>query len=355
MTRRSARCCARIRSGRTTSASSGSSTACEETVLTASKSERLINLTIALLVARAPITKERLREVMEPYRNCASDDAFEKMFERDKEELRGLGIPIEIEHVDKFFDDEQGYRIKRDAFELPQIDLTPAEAAVVGLATRVWQHAGLASATSQALMKFKAAGLVVDREAIDVVQPAIAAEEPSFAPMLEATLARRPVRFDYRKAGAGSASTRNVEPWGVVSSRGRWYVVGMDVDKSEARMFRLSRIVGDVATTGKPGSYAVPDGTDIRALSRTLEPPQPRHTATVLVRAGAALGLRHAGTVVEAGVVGPDGDEWDRIEIPYASRAEISSTLLSFLDAVVVEAPEDLRAEMINRLEAVAG
>ena len=115
--------------------------------MTARKSERLLNLLITLLVARTYVGKARLREVIEGYREAANDEAFEKMFERDKEELRSLGVPIEVGHVDRAFEDEPGYRIERSAFELPDIDLEPEEAAVIGLAARVWQHAGLAAAT----------------------------------------------------------------------------------------------------------------------------------------------------------------------------------------------------------------
>src|SRR3978361_2394064 len=151
--------------------------------MSANKSERLLNLLILLLVSRTFVTKDRIRDAIEEYRSHGSDDAFEKMFERDKDELRALGIPIEVGHLDAFFEDEVGYRIKRDAFELPQLELEPDEAAVVGLAARVWQHAGLADATSQALVKLKAAGFEVDREALDVVQPRLVADEPAFDAM----------------------------------------------------------------------------------------------------------------------------------------------------------------------------
>src|SRR4051812_36210111 len=139
--------------------------------MTANKSERLLNLLILLLVSRSFVTKERIRDVIEDYREQRSVEAFEKMFERDKDELRALGIPIEVGSIDAYFDDEAGYRIKRDAFELPQLELEPDEAAVVGLAARVWQHAGLADATSQALLKLKAAGIETDRAELDMVQP----------------------------------------------------------------------------------------------------------------------------------------------------------------------------------------
>ena len=94
--------------------------------MTARKSERLLNLLITLLVSRTYVSKARIREVIEDYRT-AGDDAFEKMFERDKDELRSLGVPIEVGHLDRAFEDEPGYRIERSAFELPQIDLVVGE------------------------------------------------------------------------------------------------------------------------------------------------------------------------------------------------------------------------------------
>src|SRR6478735_7465490 len=209
--------------------------------MTARKSERLINLLIALLVARTYVSKDRLREVVEPYRE-AGDDAFEKMFERDKEELRSLGIPIEVGFVDRAFEDEPGYRVVRSAFELPEIDLAPEEAAVM------------------------------DRAALDVVQPTLNAEEPSFEPFWDATRTRTPVRFDYRTSQGSTTATRHLQPWGVVSYRGRWYVTGHDTDRGEPRVFRLSRVQGAVRADGKPGSFEVPPGTDLRAVTQSLAP-----------------------------------------------------------------------------------
>ena len=119
------------------------------------KSERLLNLLIMLLVQRHYVPKQRIREILYP---DSSVDGFEKMFERDKEELRSLGVPIEVGSLDVLFD-EPGYRIRPDVFALPAISLAPDEAAVVGLATKVWEHAKLAGATVDALRKLTAAGL----------------------------------------------------------------------------------------------------------------------------------------------------------------------------------------------------
>lgn len=319
--------------------------------MTANKSERLLNLLILLLVSRTFVSKERIRDAIEEYRNQRSADAFEKMFERDKDELRSLGIPIEVGNLDAFFDDEQGYRVKRDAFELPQVELEPDEAAVVGLAARVWQHAGLAEATSQALLKLKAAGVETDREALDVVQPRLVADEPAFDAMWGATQTRTPVAFDYRRGDGTAPGRRHLQPWGVVSARGRWYVVGYDSDRGDTRLFRLSRVLGEVATDGPPGSFVVPEGTDVRALSRALAPERPIGLAMLRVRTGAARDLRRRATSVttssEAG--------WDSVEVEYANLEALAGEVLAALEAVEAVAPAELRELVVERVGILAG
>ncbi|HET8558996.1 MAG TPA: WYL domain-containing protein [Marmoricola sp.] len=327
--------------------------------MTASKAERLLNLVILLLVSRGYVTKERIRALMEPYRQ-SSDEAFEKMFERDKEELRALGIPIELGYVDKFFEDEQGYRVKRDAFELPAVDFAPDEVAVLGLAARVWQHAGLAAATSDALVKLKAAGLDVDRDQLDAVQPTLVAEEPAFDPVWRATLSHTPIAFDYRRPGDTRPARRHLQPWGVVTAQERWYVVGLDTDRGEPRVFRLSRIVdGAVEPTGRPGEFTVPEGTDVRALSESLIPGgravAGRGTAVLLARRGTATGLRRRAAAVAEQVPGPDGRDWDRLEVPFGSTDQLAGELLALGDNVVVEAPGELRTLVVERLRALVG
>jgi proteasome accessory factor B len=319
--------------------------------VTARKSERLLNLLITLLVSRSYVTKDRIRAVVEQYRD-AGDEAFEKMFERDKDELRSLGVPIEVGHLDPLFDDEPGYRVERAAFELPDIDLAPDEAAVVGLAARVWQHAGLASATTGALVKLKAAGVSVDREALDTVAPQLTVTEPTFEAFWSATQERVPVAFDYRTAASAETTERHLQPWGVVSYRGRWYVVGHDTDRGGERVFRLSRVQGEVRRTGRPGSYDVPPGTDVRALTTTLVPPQQELTARLRIRPGAALGLRRSAVDVQEGA-GRDG--WDLVDVRYGRPDAMADEVLGHGSGVVVESPEELRELVLSRLRAAAG
>lgn len=314
-----------------------------------------MNLVIMLLVARTPVTKDRIREVIEGYQ-ASSDEAFEKMFERDKAELRALGIPLELASIDKYFDDELGYRIARDSFELPEIDFEPDELAVLGLAARVWQHAGLASTTSHALVKLKAAGYEVDREALDVLQPRVEADDPAFDSILDFTISRTPVTFSYKRPSDRSPQQRRLEPWAVVTSRERWYVVGRDLDREAPRMFRLSRIVGEVVKAGNPGSFEVPPGTDIRALTASLAPSRPTEEATVLARQGSAVLLRRRATSTEGPVTGPDGtDAWDRLVVPTYSSWDFAGEVASHLGDVVAVAPQQLRDLVVEQLSALAG
>lgn len=110
------------------------------------KSERLLNLTIALLVSRRYVAREQLRSAVEGYSGL-SEAAFQRTFERDKDELRALGIPVETGHNDLLFDDEPGYRIRRSDFELPPVELTREERVVLGLAAEVFRDVTLAGST----------------------------------------------------------------------------------------------------------------------------------------------------------------------------------------------------------------
>ena len=216
------------------------------------KPERLLNLTFMLLSTSRFIPKEQIRRAIGPYREAPSEEAFERMFERDKEELRGLGIDIETGSFDAFFGDDPGYRIRRDTAELPEIELTPQEAAAVGVAANVWQHPGLAGDSSRAVVKLKAAGLTIDPAVLSVDEPRLRAEEPAFDAMLEAATTRRPVAFKYQREGYEVAE-RHLQPWGVLSWRDRWYVGGFDTDRGEPRLFRISRVQGAVKFTGEAG------------------------------------------------------------------------------------------------------
>src|SRR6201993_4049874 len=110
-----------------------------------------MNLVIALLSTRTHISAERIRRVVAGYAACPTDEAFSRMFERDKNELRDLGIPLETGRVSKF-DPVEGYRINREAYALPAVELTADEAAAVAVATQLWESPELITAPQGALL-----------------------------------------------------------------------------------------------------------------------------------------------------------------------------------------------------------
>ncbi len=316
--------------------------------MTPRKSERLMNLVICLLVSRHFVPKAKLRQLVEDYRE-QTPDAFEKMFERDKEELRDLGIPIEIGSVAAGFDDEVGYRIRRSEFELPPLTFTAQEAAVLGLAARVWQHASLAEATSRAVLKLGAEGLATDTEPLAALEPRLPAGEPAFEPLWRAVQARTVVTFDYRRPGTTGPQHRRLEPWGILNWRGRWYVVGHDRDRQATRMFRLSRITGAVQLTGRPRAFNVPEGVDIRAEAARLSPPEElSRVARVKVRAGAGNGLRRRAAALE-----PAGAGWDVIDLPFHNAVSLAEEIAGYAADVVALAPPDLREAVIRHLKGL--
>jgi proteasome accessory factor B len=307
------------------------------------KTERLLSLVVCLLSARRYLTATQIRAAVPGYPD--SFDAFKRMFERDKEELRELGIPLE---TGTGADDELGYRISRQAYELPDIRLEPDEVAVLGLAARVWRRAELAGAADGALLKLRAAGVESDDDPSQVrIEPRVQTE-PAFGPLWEAVRDRRPVAFGYRVPGRGEPLVRNLEPWGVSYRHGHWYVVGLDTDRNAERVFRLSRIEGTVTFTGPAGSVTVPPGTNVRAAVRDWEHESSR-TCLLRVRAGAGHGLRRYAERITA----DHHPGWDLIELSYTDAPWWSEHIASFGADVVVLDPSDLRDAVIGRLKGV--
>ncbi|HEY3996357.1 MAG TPA: YafY family protein [Mycobacterium sp.] len=324
-----------------------------------SKVERLVNLVIALLSTRGYITAEKIRSSVAGYADSASAEAFSRMFERDKNELRDLGIPLEVGRASAW-DPTEGYRINRDAYSLPAVELTPDEAAAVAVATQLWESPELITATQGALLKLRAAGVEVDPDApVAIASPAgvpgLRGSEDVLGILLSAIDSRQAVQFSHRPSRAEPFTTRTVEPWGVVTDKGRWYLVGHDRDRDATRTFRLSRIGSEVDPIGPPGAVTVPEGVDLRKIvAQTIaETPAGGGQAQVWVADGRATALRRAGRPVGARQL--DGREGEVIEVDIGSTDQLARDVAGYgADALVLE-PQSLRAEVLARLRAHAG
>ena len=314
--------------------------------MAAKKTERLLNLVICLLTTRRFLTVQQIRESVPGY-DAGNEEAFRRMFERDKEELRDLGIPLET-GSNSVWDDEVGYRIAQRDYQLPEITLEPDEAAALGLAARLWQSAPLAGATGSALLKLRAAGIEPPESATGL-EPRIGASEPTFEGCLAAAVSGQRLRFRYRTAGRPEAEDRHVEPWGVVSWHGRWYLVGHDLVREAARVFRLSRIVGAVTPEGPAGAVTVPAGAKLREMVVRIEGGTVRETARVRVRPGSCWELRRA-----ASTVVPDTDGWDVVEVGYSDPGRLADRIAGYGPDAVALSPPEVRDAVVQRLRALA-
>ncbi|MGN9840299.1 helix-turn-helix transcriptional regulator [Nonomuraea sp. H19] len=308
------------------------------------KTERLLNLVICLLATRRPLSAEQIRQVVPGY-DRDGDEAFQRMFERDKNELREIGIPIDV--VRDPWEDEPGYRIERQNYELPEITLEPDEAAVLGLAAQVWQRASLAEAASGALLKLRAGGVATDQPVgTGALELRVDTRDPAFPALWDAVRDRRVVRFDYRGAGSETVRGRTVEPWGVVSRSGRWYLAGFDRDRQAPRAFRLSRITGPVAAVGKVGAVQVPEDVDLRAMVGFPDDRADERVAVIRVRQGACEGLRQLSRTVHQGT-----DGWDEAELIFSDPERLAGWMASLGADVEVVEPPDAREAVIRRLK----
>ncbi|MFC4626709.1 helix-turn-helix transcriptional regulator [Promicromonospora alba] len=332
--------------------------------------ERLLNLVIALVNTNAAMTKQQVRTAVAGYADAPSDEAFERMFERDKDMLRALGIPV-VTVGTGGHTDELGYRIDHDAYALPPIDLTPAELGVLSLAAQFWQDKTLQTDINRAMVKLRAAGAGDPSvDALAGLAPSVRAVGDAYGPLMEAIEARRAVTFSYRAAYNGAVLTRHVEPWRIAARDGGWYLMCFDRDRQAPRVFRMSRIESRVRITGPAGAYEIPDFETDVMLGKAQHGEV--RAAVVAVRPERAGALRARAKPVPEGereayserLPGPVGASagdragdhagWDVLEVPYRSLSGMASEAAGYGAALVVLEPEPVRNETLRRLTAAA-
>ena len=333
--------------------------------VTLNPAERLLNLVIALVNTNAAMTKQQVRTAVAGYSDAPTDEAFERMFERDKDMLRALGIPV-VTVGTGGHTDELGYRIDQDAYALPSIDLTPAELGVLSLAAQFWQDKTLQTDINRAMVKLRAAGAGdPSADALAGLAPSVRAVGDAYGPLIEAIEARRVVTFSYRAAYNGTVLTRHVEPWRIAARDGGWYLMCFDRDRQAPRVFRMSRIESRVRVTGPAGAYEIPDfDTDVMLGKAHGEV----RAAVVAVRPERAGALRARAKAVPdgerevyserlpdpGGATAGDRAGWDILEVPYRSLSGMASEAAGYGAALVVLEPEAVRTETLRRLTAAA-
>ena len=252
------------------------------------RTERLLNLVICLLGAERPVSRASLRQSIPGYSDATSDEAFERMFERDKDELRHMGIPVDT--VVNVQGEVEGYLINQDDYAMPELRLDSSEIAVLGLAARTWNEAALAAEAGAALRKIEAqTGARWSTPPLVVARPR--SGEESLPTLWEAIRLRRVVRFAYLARGRDEASDRTVEPWTTVYRHGAWYLVGHSQERGDARAFRLSRVQGQI--TALRDMCEVPPRDRVRHVIDTISEPASRGSVLVRLPETGAARLKH--------------------------------------------------------------
>ena len=304
------------------------------------KNERLVNLTIALLATKRYLTKNEIFRNIEGYEGSA--EAKERMFERDKDDLRKLGIQIEVGGLDPLFDDEAGYRIRPESYALSLRDLTPTQVTLLSLAAQAWQDAAFTDLSQQALRKLTSIGLDTDSSQLPVMAPKLIGADENLRSALDALTSLTTIEFDYLNI-QGVAQKRQLQVYGVQARKSHWYLIGFDTEKSAIRNFRVDRIQGVVTTVGKAQSYAIPATFEIAELEPVIETP----LAVLQVRPGAGYQLRRLATTIET------ADDWDLLEVPIFDLEFVTSMVLWHGEDVIVSSPAQLKSAVVSALETL--
>jgi proteasome accessory factor B len=259
------------------------------------------------------------------------------MLERDKDELRSMGIPVET--VTTSAGEHEGYRIRGSAYALEPIDFTLAERAAVALAAQVWAAADIAPVPGTAILKLEAAsGDRAPWSPAELRSPvSITSADAALLPLIHAIGEDRVVMFDYRTPDADEPQRRRISPWGLRSHGGRWVVIGHDHDREAARVFRLSRIRGSVVVTADP-RIPPPDGFDVRSFASGGDV-EPRFRARVHVTPRRAASLRRYAVDEDTSV---DATE---VTVEVSSVEDLVGLVCAAgADAVVLDPPEAVAA-----------
>ena len=303
------------------------------------KSERLVNLTIALLATKRYLTKSEIFASVAGYEGEA--EAKDRMFERDKDDLRSLGIAIELGTFDPLFEDEAGYRIKPESYALQLHDLDSTSIALLSLASQMWREAALSESATSGLRKLKSLGLEPDMDALKEVTSPLNQAPEQLPEIIEAISERRSISFEYIAEDL-TTQLRKVSPYRLSNSKGFWYLIGADKDRGAIRTFRIDRIASTISFISTNNSFEV----DITALDEEDLRTEEVSLARIAIRKGVGPQLRSAGTVVELDA------EWDEVEIAYQSDDAILHEVLWLASSAYVISPKELRDEAIRRLEA---
>jgi proteasome accessory factor B len=304
------------------------------------KTERLINLTLGLLSSKRYLTKNEI------FRNVAgyngSPETMERMFERDKDELRGLGIEIEVGQIDPLFEDEQGYLIRSASIQIQPEEFSKEELLLMTMAGNLWKESALSGISENALIKV--ASLDGGIGFNNIALPLIEDEKFNigiFEKIIEAIQQNKYLSFGYKN------KQRIVAPYGLKNTKGFWYLIAQEKDK-EIKVFKLIRIQSEIQILNSEKNFTKPENFEMNSYLESVLREDQRE-AILRIRENKVNNLRSKGAVTET------RDGWETLQITFDDLNDFTKEILWYGDDIYVVSPTDLRDEIVKILKQVSG
>ena len=305
------------------------------------KTERLINLTLALLATKRYLKKSEILSNVAGYEG--TQEAKERMFERDKDDLRSLGIEIEVGDSDIFFEDEPGYRIPQKSYELNVPNLSGRELALLSIASSFWNDSILAPNAQSGIRKLQSLGIPATLEFEFRMKYRFDNPSELLEEIAKAILQKSRIKFSY---DSSSLKVRHLEPYRIVFWNSYWYLIGMDIDRTGIRLFKLSRFLGGIEISKKknefeiPADFAVADHlpkSDVEVI----------HSAKIEIRRETGTLLRQRGKLLS------QESEYDTYEINYENERVFLRELIWHGVNVRILEPANLTEQLLSIVDGV--
>ena len=303
--------------------------------MSSQKTERLINLTLALLASKRYLSKAEILRNIPGYEG--SPETKERMFERDKDDLRSLGIQIDVNNFDPLFEDEQGYLIKSESFQFAENEFTKEELLLLTMAANLWHDSAVEMDSQNALLKIQSLSGPVENDMTTTPTLRITEDWQLLVSIFTAVQNKQILEFSYR------GKKRQVNPYGLYSSNGFWYLIAFEINVIKS--FKLVRIEGEVDLFGEKDAFEKPDNFNVGNFLKE-ESNSVSLVSKLQVRKGAALSLRNKFTVKDL------DSEWDLMDIPYTNEQELLEMVLWHGTDLKLIEPAALRQLLVANLKS---
>ena len=305
------------------------------------KTERLINLTLALLATKRYLKKSEILSNVAGYEG--TQEAKERMFERDKDDLRSLGIEIEVGDLDIFFEDEPGYRIPQKSYELNVPNLSGRELALLSIASSFWNDSVLAPNAQSGIRKLQSLGIPATLEFEFRMKYRFDNPSELLEEIAKAILQKSKIKFSY---DSSSLKVRHLEPYRIVFWNSYWYLIGMDIDRTGIRLFKLSRFLGGIEISKKKNEFEIPSDFAV-ADHLPKNDVEVIHSAKIEIRRETGTLLRQRGKLLS------QGSEYDTYELNYENERVFLRELIWHGANVRILEPANLKEQLLAIIDGV--